>query len=244
MQAYEVYLKASGVSPNSSSFYMRNLRAIYNRAVDSEITRQRFPFKHVYTGVDKTAKRAIPLKVIKQIKAMDLSFSPSAELARDMFLFSFYTRGMSLVDMAYLRKQNLANGILTYRRRKTGQQLSVKWEKEMQEIVDKYNTADSVYLLPMIRPYSETNERRQYLYAGHRINFHLKAIGKKLGLPAPLTMYVARHAWASIAKSKNIPLSVISESMGHESEATTRIYLASLDNAAVDKANRFILKLL
>lgn len=71
MMAYEAYLKNNGVSPNSSSFYMRNLRAVYNRAVEKGLTSQRFPFKHVYTGVDKTVKRAVPLKVIKRIKEMD-----------------------------------------------------------------------------------------------------------------------------------------------------------------------------
>lgn len=105
MMAYEAYLKNNGVSPNSSSFYMRNLRAVYNRAVEKGLTSQRFPFKHVYTGVDKTVKRAVPLKVIKRIKEMDFSMNPSFDFARDMFLMSFYTRGMSFVDMAYLRKR-------------------------------------------------------------------------------------------------------------------------------------------
>lgn len=242
--SYEAYLKASGISPNSSSFYMRNLRAVYNRAAEKELTPQRFPFKYVYTGVEKTVKRAVPLKVIKRIKEMDLELKPSADFARDMFLMSFYTRGMALVDMAYLRKEDLANGILSYRRRKTGQQLFIKWEKCMQEIVDKYDTENSIYLLPIIKPYSKTDERTQYIYAGHNINRSLKAIGKELGLSLPLTMYTSRHSWASIAKSKNVPLSVISEGMGHDSEATTRIYLASLDNMAVDKANSLILKCL
>ncbi len=242
MLAYEAYLKTNGVSPNSSSFYMRNLRAVYNRAVEKEIILQRFPFKHVYTGVDKTVKRAVSLRVIKQIKEMDLSLNPSADFARDMFLFSFYTRGMSLVDMAYLRKKDLANGILSYRRRKTGQQLFIKWEKPMQKIVDKYDTGNSIYLLPIIKQGSKIEERAQYIYAGHNINRNLKIIGQELGLSIPLTLYCSRHSWASIAKSKNIPLSVISEGMGHDSEATTRIYLDSLDNMAIDKANSLILK--
>ena len=134
MMAYEAYLKNNGVSPNSSSFYMRNLRAVYNRAVEKELTSQRFPFKHVYTGVDKTVKRAVPLKVIKRIKEMDFSMNPTFDFARDMFLMSFYTRGMSFVDMAYLRKKDLQNGVLSYRRRKTGQQLFVKWEKLIRNI--------------------------------------------------------------------------------------------------------------
>lgn len=242
MQAYEAWLKTNGVSPNSSSFYMRNLRAVYNRAVEKELMPQRFPFKHVYTGVDKTVKRAVPLKTIRRIKEMDLSLNPSADFARDMFLFSFYTRGMSLVDMAYLKKKDLANGILSYRRRKTGQQLLIRWEKPMQEIVDKYDTESSIYLLPIIKPHSKKDERTQYIYAEHNINRNLKSIGRNLGLSLPLTMYVARHSWASAARSKNVPLSVISEGMGHDSEATTRIYLASLDNMVIDRANSLILK--
>lgn len=102
---------------------MRNLRAIYNRAVERELTVQRYPFKHVYTGVDKTVKRAVPLKVIRRIRDLDLTLSPVLDYARDLFMFSFYTRGMAFVDMAYLKKKDLQNGVLVYRRQKTGQQL-------------------------------------------------------------------------------------------------------------------------
>ena len=242
IQAYEAYLKKCGISPNSTSFYMRNLRAIYNRAVEKKLTAQRCPFKNVYTGVEKTIKRAVTLKTIRQIRDLDLSKNPVLDFARNMFLLSFYTRGMSFVDMAYLQKKNLQNGILSYRRRKTGQQILVKWENCMKEITDNYHTESSVYLLPIIKPDREIEEREQYINMEHSVNRALKIIGKRLGLSIPLTMYVARHAWASIARSKNIPLSVISESMGHDSERTTRIYLASLDTAAIDKANRIILK--
>ena len=241
MMAYEAYLKNNGVSPNSSSFYMRNLRAVYNRAVEKELTSQRFPFKYVYTGVDKTVKRAVPLKVIKRIKEMDFSMNPTSDFARDMFLMSFYTRGMSFVDMAYLRKKDLQNGVLSYRRRKTGQQLFIKWEKCMQEIVDKYDNSLSEYLLPIIKP-MKGDERTHYQNAMYLINRKLKEIGKMTGVQLPLTMYVARHSWASVAKNKNVPISVISEGMGHDSEMTTQIYLASLDTAVVDRANKMILK--
>ena len=104
MVEYETFLKGINVCPNSSSFYMRNLRAIYNRAVERELTVQRYPFKHVYTGVDKTVKRAVPLKVIRRIRDLDLTLSPVLDYARDLFMFSFYTRGMAFVDMAYLKR--------------------------------------------------------------------------------------------------------------------------------------------
>lgn len=242
MCAYEARLKEEGACRNTSSFYMRNLRAVYNRAVKKEMTRQRDPFRHVYTGIDKTIKRAVPLSVIRRIKSLDLSLFPVEELARDMFLFSFYTRGMSFVDMAYLKKKDVQNGILSYRRRKTGQLLSIRWEKCMEEIVAKHDTDDTPYLLPIIS--KDGDARKQYRNASHLVNKKLKLIAERLKLPVPLTMYVARHAWASIARSKNIPLSIISEGMGHDNENTTRIYLASLDTAVVDKANRLILKAL
>lgn len=241
MTAYEAYLKSEGICPNSISFYMRNLRAIYNRAVEKEFTVQRYPFKHVYTGIDKTVKRAVPLNVIRRIRDMDLSLCPAMDYARDIFMFSFYTRGMSFVDMAFLKKKDLQNGILSYRRHKTNRRLMVKWEKPMQELVDKYDTTDSPYILPLIKNDGK-DERRQYKSQAHRINRNLKKIGERLGLLIPLTTYVARHGWASIAKSKNIPIATISEAMGHDSETTTRIYLATLDTSVVDKANSLILK--
>lgn len=239
MIAYESWLKGTGICPNTSSFYMRNLRAIYNRAVEQGLVVQQNPFKHVYTGIDKTKKRAVSLNVIREIRNLNLTKN-SLSFARDIFLFSFYTRGMSFVDMAFLRKKDLQNGILTYRRNKTGQQLSIKWEKPMQELIDKYDTSDTPYLLPIIRN-NGADKWLQYQNEAHRINRNLKQIGKQIGLGIPLTTYVARHAWASIAQSKNVSLSVISEALGHDSEQTTRIYLASLDTSVVDKANSLIL---
>ena len=242
MLLYEAHLKTRDVSMNTISFYMRNLRAVYNRAVEKGLTPQNNPFRHVYTGVDKTIKRAIPIKEIKALKELDLSLKPSLNFARDMFMFSFYTRGMSFIDMAYLKKSDLQNGILTYRRRKTGQLLSIKWEKCMEDIVSKHPQNQTDYLLPIIK--ETVNERRQYDNALHLVNYHLKGLSSMLKLQRPLTMYVARHSWASAAKAKNVPLSVISEGMGHDSEATTQIYLASLETSVVDKANKMILGLL
>ena len=243
MERYEAWLRSRGVRMNSSSFYLRILRAVYNRAVEDGLTPQRHPFAHVYTGVEKTAKRAVPLKTIKALKRLDLTGKPRLALARDLFLFSFYTRGMSFVDMAYLRRSQLQRGLLTYRRRKTGQELSIRWERCMQQIVEKYSTdCMGDYLLPIIR--REGDERRQYTNALHMVNQRLKRLSEQLHLPRPLTMYVARHSWASAARQRHVPLSVISEGMGHDSEATTQIYLASLETTAVDDANRMLLSLL
>ena len=241
---YEAFLKAKGISKNTSSFYMRTLRAVYNRAVNKGLTLQKYPFKYVYTGIDRTRKRAVSVQTMKQIKSLDLSSEWKLDFARDMFLFSFYTRGMSFVDMSYIRKKDLSNGILTYRRHKTGQLLHIKWEACMQEIVNKYKNEQSTFLLPIINTNEVEEQRKRYIYSAHNINRCLKKIGAMLGLSLPLTMYVARHTWASIAKQKNVPLSIISDGLGHDSELTTRIYLSSLDNIEIDKANKMIMRLL
>ena len=240
MQFYEAYLRQQGVSRNTSSFYMRHLRTIYNQAVEQGLTPQRNPFSRVYTGVDKTVKRAITAAQMRRLKNLDLSACPSQAFARDMFMFSFYTRGMSFVDMAYLTTDNLRNGRLSYSRQKTRQQLTVRWEREMQEIVDRYAAdCSQPYLLPIITEEGDT--RRQYQRVEHRVNYNLKAISQQLHFPHLLTTYAARHSWASIARSKNVATSVISEGLGHDSEKTTEIYLASIDTAQVDRANRKIL---
>lgn len=241
MEAYEAWHQNRGNAPNTISFYTRILRAVYHRAVEDDIIENRNPFRHVYTGVDKTIKRALPLQTIKKIKSLDLSLNPTLDFARDMFMMSFMLRGMSFIDMAYLRKTDLANGYIVYRRRKTGQQLTIEWTKDMQLLLDKYPENTSDYLLPIIRN-PDTNERCTYRNTGYNINHNLKAVAKMVGVTIPLTLYVARHSWASAAKSKGIPLSIISEGMGHDSEATTQIYLASLDTSVVDKANSIILK--
>lgn len=240
MEGYEAWHRNRGIAPNTISFYTRILRAVYNRAVDDDIIENRNPFRHVYTGIDKTVKRALPLPVIKKIKRLDLTLTPALDYARDMFLLSFCLRGMSFIDMAYLKKTDLKNGYVIYRRRKTGQQLVIEWTKEMQMILDKYPENKSDYLLPIIRN-PEVNERCTYRNVGYNINHNLKRIAEMVGITIPLTLYVARHSWASAARAKGIPLSVISEGMGHDSEATTQIYLASLDTSIVDRANSLIL---
>ena len=241
MLSYESHLKHRGNTPNTISFYMRILRAVYNNAVDNEVIENRNPFRKVFTGAEKTIKRALNLTTIKKIKNLDLSLSPKTDFARDMFMMSFYLRGMSFIDMAYLRKTDLENGHMTYRRRKTGQQLTIEWTKEMQMILDKYPENPTRYLLPIITK-EEGNQRRHARNVNESINHHLKKVAEKVGVLSPLTMYCARHSWASAAKAKGIPLSVISEGMGHDSEATTQIYLASLETSVVDKANALILK--
>ncbi|WP_262911945.1 tyrosine-type recombinase/integrase, partial [Bacteroides caecigallinarum] len=238
-EQYEAYLKGKGVTRNTSSFYMRNFRTAYKLAVEEGLTNDNQPFRKVYTGIDKTLKRAITIDDIRRIKSLDLNSRPPLDYAKDMLLFSFYMRGMSFVDMAYLRKKDLVNGYISYRRKKTGQHLTIEITNEAQCIISKYiNTTQ--YVLPIITT-EDIDARKQYITQLIRVNRHLKVIGKMVNLPIPLSTYVVRHAWATIARDKGINISIISEGLGHNNEMTTRIYLDSIRASKVDEANRSIL---
>lgn len=168
---------------------------------------------------------------------------PKAAYARDMFMLSFYLRGMSFVDMAYLKKTDITNDNVTYRRRKTGQQLRIRWTVEMQAILNRYPDNKTEYLLPIITSPNAT-PLNQYRAKQFLINKELKKVAKAIGLDTSLTLYCSRHSWASAAKAMGIPLGVISDGLGHDSEHTTQIYLSTLDTSAVDKANDLIMKLI
>lgn len=241
MEDYQAYLKSTSLSSNSISFYMRILRAVYNRAVEQELTKDRKPFRTVFTGTEKTIKRAISINDIKRIKNLDLSLKPNLEFARDIFLFLFFCRGMSFIDAVFLKKTDIQNGVLTYRRHKTNQVLHIKVIKPIKELIDRYSNKDSPYLLPFIN-YSVSDERKQYETALRRINNTLKIIASMAKLPVTLTTYVSRHTWATIAKSKNVPINVISDALGHDSIVTTQIYLASIDMSVIDQVNELIIK--
>ncbi len=243
MRSYEAWLKVQGVCRNTSSFYMRILRAVYNRAVEKGLVEDRHPFRRVYTGVDKTRKRAVGIDVVKAIRQLDLTH-PRARFARDMFVLSFCLRGISFVDLARLRKADVRGGYLHYTRSKTRQSLSVKWEPIMQEMVDRYRSeADSSeYLFPMLSGNAIYN--KEYHNAQMRVGYHLKRMAHALGLRENLTLYVARHSWASIARDNHVPVSIISEALGHDSEQTTQIYLQSIQASEVDEANAQILGML
>lgn len=241
MELYEAWMRKCGLTRNSTSFYMRILRTNYKLAVEKGVTPDRHPFRNVYCGIDKTVKRSLPFSEIKKISALDLSRKPSMDFARDMFMFSFCTRGMSFIDMAYLKKADLNNGCLAYRRKKTGQLMMIEWTKQMQDIIDKYKSDGTSYLLPIITR-EDGSERRQYQNQMRKTNRLLKDIANRAGLPLSLSMYYARHSWATIARGRDVPLAVISEGLGHDSETTTQIYLDSIKSSEVDKVNRMILE--
>ena len=255
VESFERQLKSEGLMPNTVSFYMRNLRAIYNKAVEEGLIEDRGgnPFRHVFTGFHKTAKRALSLARMQQVQEMEYSrwletgHSPLCahrlKLYKSwrMFIFCFHARGMCFADMAYLKRENISQGVIRYYRKKTGGLIEVKVTPQMQRIIDSFagETAGSAYVFPVItRP--DRNTRLQYESGLSRQNRLLKTLARQAGIDVALSTHVARHSWASIAKQINTPLAVISESLGHRDEKTTYTYLAGLERSRLDAANETV----
>ena len=215
---YDDWLRRRRIVRNTVSFYMRVLRAVFNKAVREGIVSQSSPFRNVYTGVDRTRKRAVGEETVIRLRRLNLEHSPSLALARDIFIFSYCARGMAFVDIAFLRKQDIAGGAICYVRRKT-----------------------SDYVFPLLNAEDPVRGFSQYQTALGYYNRRLKRLAELLGLEMPLSSYTSRHTWATTARNHNVPLSIISAGMGHASEKTTQIYLASLENSVIDQANRSLI---
>lgn len=242
LKSFESHLQERGCKINTISFYLRTIRSIFNRAIkDGVVGEEYYPFKKITIRKEKTVKRAIYKDEIAAIKNLDLSSRPQIELARDLFLFSFYMRGMSFKDIAFLKVANIMGDRIYYSRQKTAQKLNIKLTDKAMDIILKYNDLSNKasFLFPIIR-YPGKNEFSQYKNGYRKTNRRLKMLGDILNFRIPLTTYVARHSWASIAKRSGIPTSVISEGLGHDSEKTTQIYLDSFENNVLDAANELI----
>lgn len=241
VESYNTFLIQRGVVRNTISFYMRIFRSVYNKAVTQKIIEQTFPFKNVYTGVDRTRKRAVTETVISQLLSIDLKKSKALQFARDLFIFSFYARGMAFVDIVYLKKSNIQNGYITYVRHKTGQELTIRIETRLQNIINQYEKKDSPYLFPILNTEDENKAYSQYEIALNYYNRQLKRLSKLLEPNINLSSYTPHHTWATTARNKNVPLSIISAGMGHSSEKTTLIYLTKIDNSIIDEVNKAII---
>lgn len=239
---YNAFLVQRGMVRNSISFYMRVMRAVYNKAVRQKLVEQSHPFTEVYTGIDRTRKRAVSESVISQLYKLKLTEDTPLALARDIFIFSYCTRGMAFVDIAYLKKENIQNGVICYARRKTGQLLSVRIEPSIQRIIDRYSSALSPFVFPILSSTDTKEAYEEYQVAINNHNRQLRRLSKMLPAGCKLTSYTSRHSWATAARNHNVPITVISAGMGHTSEQTTQIYLTMLENSVIDDANQGLIR--
>ena len=260
---FQQALKNEGCSMNTISFYMRVLRAIYNKAVDEKRVRRRMetPFAGVYTGVTSTRKLALTPQELAQLAEFDptaayaeshktknsgeeasaLVLPESLQQALAMFLFCYHARGMCFVDMAYLKRSDIKRDVIRYRRRKTGQIIEIKILPTMRRTLDYFApiTAGSEYLFPIITNPDKAH-RLQYESGLMLQNQRLKRIAALAGIDKRLSTRCARHSWATVAKGAGLPLAVISEGLGHSNQKTTQIYLNSLEQSILDRASQLV----
>lgn len=253
IQSYQDWLHRRQVSPNTISFYMRALKAVMRRAARQGLISGADHFDGIFTGNRATRKRAVDTEAIRRLSRLDLRKDPGLQLARDIFLFSVMTRGMSFVDIAFLRNDNITDGILTYTRRKTHRVMTIRIEPQAERIINRYRDNNRKLVFPILNRKgrqkkdagSQKDERKDeyeaYLHAIDAYNRRLLRLGRLIGLETRLTSYVARHTWATLVHKKNVPISVISAALGHASERTTTIYLADIDNHEIDAANKLLI---
>lgn len=240
---YTHSLITSGLRTNTINFYLRIFRAIYNRAFDDGLidSHINYPFSKIVLKSTKTVKRAINGDIIKLIVKAKIMNDYYLELTRDLFLFSFYCRGMPFVDIAFLKKSNISDDTIYYFRNKTGKLLQIKIIKPIRSLLEKYSN-DSEYLFPIIKQ-DNSSAYQQYRNGLKRYNNNLKRLSIQLNLPVVLTSYVARHSWATLAKNNGAPVSVISEGLGHSSEKITYTYLAALNPSVIHSINENLINM-
>lgn len=257
--AFRHFLIREGLKPNTVSFYLCKLRALYNRSIlEGYASKGAEPFAGICVRIEKTRKLAVGDDILRRVTSAQLTGDTA--VARDLFLMSFFCRGMSFVDMAYLLKSDIRDGRIHYRRRKTGQLFSVQILPETQVILERYDNPATPFALPILMHRQgeqcmpvglcpETiHERRKYeqelydLYQQKRVYYLglLRTLSRHMGLKNNLSFNMARHTWASRARRKGIAISIISEGLGHTTEKTTRIYLDEMESEQIDKANKII----
>ena len=203
---YRTWLENRNLGRNSISLYIRNLKRVYQLAVEEGLTKERRPFE----GIDisyhvKRHKTGLTLGEVKRLKQLDLSkMNASVNFARDIFLFSVYTQGMTADEIFHLTKGNIKDEYLAYTSKTTGKEETIQWSRLHQEIVDRYTNPNTPYLFPIITAEDKQGQWKQHCTALHKINRNLKTIGKLIGLQYPLNMTVAHHTWKSMMKSLNI----------------------------------------
>jgi len=240
---YQRWLQHHDICMNTISCYMRSLRSIYNKVVEK--TAEASPFDKVFTGKTPTEKRAITVDDIKRIQSLHFPERSHLSFYRDIFLFSVFTMGMPFVDIAHLRKTSISDGVISYRRRKTGQSIKVAVEPCIWQIIERYSVAGSAYVFPILTDGDEnisgSDTFLQYKSKLRAYNYALKRIGEMAGVSRRLTSYVGRHTWASIAYKSCIDLPIISRALGHTSTNTTMTYIKEIEHSKLWEANKRLL---
>jgi integrase len=244
LKKYEAWYLSRGNSLNGLGVSLRTLRALFNRAIKQKrIASDYYPFRDYQIKKESTRKRALKEDQLKALLQFE-SQTDRQQRAKDYFFISFYLMGASFSDLAFLRVSNIQHGRIVYKRRKTGRLHNILITPALQSLLDRYLEGKSGddFILNVITAEEARKQVVQVRDELRRYNRTLKEIGALCGLATPLTSYVARHTYATIAKYKGVPTAVISEALGHSSEEVTQVYLDSFETEVLDQYHRIIIE--
>ena len=252
LKGLELYLRQRGNKDNSIATRFAIFKAIYNKAVkEGKVAVKQNPFSIYQVGSlwAKTRKRAIDKDEIQRLIDLEITEGHTTEyrrLAKDLFLFSYFTAGMNFGDIARLRYKDILRGRVNYSRHKTQKLLSFQLVPMALQILEKYGTAGhgEDYIFPILNRHEHTSPQQIFNRLHkvlRKVNRELKVLGEMIGLGMPLTTYVARHTYATVLKRSGVSVALISESLGHSDLSTTQIYLDSFENSQIDAAMQHLL---
>jgi integrase/recombinase XerD len=243
---FETQLIQEGLSRNSVAVYMREIRALQNKAIKKGILdSSKYAFSNYKIKTEKTVSRAISKQDIQKIKDIVLDEGTELWHSRNIFILIFNLIGVSFIDLALLQDSSIQDNRVVYRRRKTGKIYSIKLTTEAVRIINIYKKCDSKYLISCfaLDNIAKDKEREEIALRLKTCNKYLKRIGRLLELPMLLTTYVARYSWANIAKSLGASKDLIAEALGHNyGNAVTGIYLDEYGNEIIDEMNEKVTK--
>ena len=247
LKEYEDWLAGQQSSPNTISTYMRTLQAVYNRWMSPGIEGYNpVLFKDVYTKVESRTKRALTAEQMEQLRNTDFSvLTLRQQQVLTYFLLMFMLRGMPFIDLAHLRKSDLRNRRITYRRHKTGKLMVVDVPPDAMRLLQKYrDKTDSEYLFPLLHGglFMEEHHHR-YQETLRHFNRELARLMKQLLPGVSVSSYTARHTWATLAYHNGVPVGLISQSLGPSSIRVTMTYLKPFDAEVIDRINRQVISL-
>ncbi|MGI4831874.1 MAG: site-specific integrase [Janthinobacterium lividum] len=257
---WEQSLRATGIKEITLSLRFRTLRAILNQAIATGLMKaSSYPFARTVAEKHKlqvgkfdvsTAKRAVSRDELRRLESLKAT-TDRQRLAKDVFLFSFYSGGINFVDLSQLRWRDLSDEVLdtghflrlNYVRQKTSGKFSIRLLAPAAAIVNAYRSytyatpASYVFpILDLVKHISPAQVKNRLHKILGQVNHDLKYLGQLAGITTPLTTYVARHSFATTLKQAGTQTAVISQAMGHKSEAVTSVYLDSFDSDIVDAA--------
>jgi integrase/recombinase XerD len=246
LDQFSHHLITSGLKINSVSNYFRSIRAIYNKAIKLKVVERSFyPFHDISIKSEKTAKRAVLKEDIAKLLEITLQQDSSSWRALNYFMLSFYLRGISFTDLAYLKHSNIIDDRIEYKRRKTHKNYSVKLFPIAESIINRLHVSEGNYLLPIIPigvPENSIRAKRIIHQCIKTTNKHLKRLSAQVGLGYPVTTYSSRHSFATIAKRMGYSNELIAEALGHEyGNKTTNIYLDTFEEEVLDAMHKQVI---